>query len=211
MCLWTAYISGMRILLALLALAATTPNVAKLVLKPAQVGKSYVRVDRPDGVGVGTRTLDLCGRTGYPSEKLRTSRLQVDYLKRGGTIGLSNEVVTYKAGGAEQAMREVRRHSLHCPKTPIVTGQPGLPPLTVTITPVKDANLLKGYVAVRVRVTGKVKGKAVDDISYAVYQRFGNVLSGTYSFAQPTTPVEQQERFALRAAEQSAENLRHGR
>lgn len=200
----------MRILLALVALTATGPSVTKLVLKPVQVGKGYVRVDRPDGVGLATRTLDLCGRTGYPSEKLRTDRLQVDYLKRGGTIGLSNEVVTYKPGAAKQAMQEVRRHALHCPKTPIVTGQPGLPPLTVTITPVRDAKLLKGYVAVRVRVTGTVKGKAVDDISYAVYQRFGNVLAGTYSFATPATPVPLQERFALRAAEQSAQNLRRG-
>ena len=200
----------MRILLALLALTATAPNVAKLILKPAQVGKGYVRLERRDGVGVGTRTLDLCGRTGYPSEKLRTTRLQVDYLKRGGTIGLSNEVVTYRPGGAKQAMREVRHHALHCPKTPIVTGQPGLPKLRVTITPVNDAKLMKGCVAVRVRVTGTVKGKRVDDNSYAVYQRFGNVLSGTYSFATPNTQVRQQERFALHAAEQSAQNLRNG-
>ena len=142
----------MRILLALLTLTATAPNVAKLILKPAQVGKGYV-----------TRTLDLCGRTGYPSEKLRTTRLQVDYLKRGGTIGLSNEVVTYRPGGAKQAMREVRHHALHCPKTPIVTGQPGLPKLRVTITPVTDAKLMKGCVAVRVRVTGTVKRGAVGD------------------------------------------------
>ena len=159
----------MRILLALLALAAAAPNVGKLILKPAQVGKGYARFERRDGVGVTTPTLNLCRRTGYPSEKLRTARLQVDYLKRGVTIGLSNEVVAYKSGGAKQAMREVRRHALHCPKTPIVTGEPGLPPLTVTITPITDAKLLKGYLAVRVRVTGTVKGKRVDDLSYAVF------------------------------------------
>jgi hypothetical protein len=99
---------------------------------------------------------------------------------------------------------------LHCPKTPIATGEPGLPPLTFTITPVTDARLLKGYVAVRIRVRGTVKGKRLDQVSYAVYQRFGNVLSGTYSFATANTPVAQQQRFALHAAEQSAQNLRHG-
>jgi hypothetical protein len=200
----------MRILLALIALAATAPNVGKLILEPAQVGKGYARFERGDGVGLTAPTLNLCGRTGYPSEKLRTARLQVNYLKRGGTIGLSNEVVAYEPVGAKQAMRELRRHVLHCPKTPIATGEPGLPPLTFTITPVTDARLLKGYVAVRIRVRGTVKGKRLDQVSYAVYQRFGNVLSGTYSFATANTPVAQQQRFALHAAEQSAQNLRHG-
>src|ERR1700693_246739 len=134
----------MRILLALLALAATAPNVAKLILKPAQVGKGYARFERRDGVGVTTPTLNLCGRTGYPSEKLRTARLQVDYLKRGVTIGLSNEVVAYKWGGATLAWREGRRHALLCRRTRMVTGEPGWPPLTVTITPITDVKLLKG-------------------------------------------------------------------
>jgi hypothetical protein len=201
----------MRILLALLTVATATPSVTKLILKPAQVGPGYVQVARRDSVGVvNTVTLDLCGRTGYPSEQLRTARLQVDYLKRGATIGVSNEVVAYKPGGARQAMQEVRRHALNCPKTPVETGQPGLPPLNVTITPIKDPELLKGYLAVGVRVTGKIKGKSVDEVSFAVYQRFGNFLSGTYSFAGPTTSVAQQERFALQAAEQSAVNLRFG-
>lgn len=202
----------MRLLLALVALTASTPNVAQLVLKPAQVGKGYVLLQRKDGIGVhDTVTLDLCGRANYPSEKLRTTRLQVDYLKRGAVLGLSNEVVTYRPGGAKQAMAEVVRHALHCPKTPVVTGQAGLPPLTYTITPIKDSKLLKGYLAVRVEVTGKVKGKKVDDISFAVYQRLGNVLSGTYSFAAgPSTSPLLQQQFALRAAEQSAENLRRG-
>ena len=198
----------MRMLLALVALVATGPSVTKLILKPAQVGKGYVLLERRDGVGVvNTVTLDLCGNTAYPSEKLRTDRLQVNYLKRGSMLGLSNEVVTYKPGGAKQAMHEVLQHALHCPKTPSPTGQAGLPPLTFTMTLIKDGKLLKGYVAVRVRVAGIVKGKRVDETSYAVYQRLGNVLSGTYSFG-PNTRAQQ--RFALHAAEESAQNLRRG-
>jgi hypothetical protein len=96
---------------------------------------------------------------------------------------------------------------LHCPTKPIPTGQPGLPPLRFRITQVKDANLLKGYLALRIRVTGTVKGKRVDQTSYAVYQRLGDMLSGTYSFGANTAA---QRRFALRAAEQSALNLRRG-
>lgn len=198
----------MRILLALAAVVATGPNVTKLILTPAQVGKGYVLLERRDGVGVtNTVTLDLCGLSGYSSEKLRTTRLQVNYLKRGTTLGLSNEVVTYKPGGAVRAMREVLQHTLHCPKGPVATGQAGLPPLHFTATRIQDPKLLKGAIAVRVRVTGKIKGKPVDETSYAVYQRLGNVLSGTYSFGA-NTPTQQ--RFALQAAEQSAKNLLGG-
>jgi hypothetical protein len=202
------------------ALAALTlagpPDVSKLILAPTQVGTGYVLLHRADGSGVtNTVTLDLCGRKGYPSEKLRTHRLQVNYAAKSTPIGLSNEVVVYRPGGAAQALREVGTHADTCPNRPIVTGEAGLPPLRFTITRISDPRLLKGYVAVRIRVRGtvklKVKGKVqarkVDQTSYAVYQRFGNVLSGTYSYG-PNTAAQQ--RFALHAAEQSAGNLRRG-
>jgi hypothetical protein len=197
-----------HVLLALLAIVASPPNVTKLALAPAQVGSGYVLRPRPDGVGVNTNvTLDLCGRSGYPSEKLRVARLQLDYLKPGAKIGLSNEIVAYKHGGAAQAMREVIHHARTCPRTPINPG-PGLPPLRFTMTLLKGPKLLKGYLFVRVRVQGKVQGKEVDQISYAVYQRRGDVLSGTYSFGAPT---KAQETFALHAAQQSALNLLRGK
>jgi hypothetical protein len=207
----------MRIAVALAALAvAGTPDVNKLILAPSQVGTGYVLFHRADGVGVkNTVTLDLCGRKGYPSEALRVSRLQVNYAAPSNPLGLSNEVVAYRPGGAVQAMREVAHHADHCPNRPILTGEAGLPPLRFTITRISDARLLRGYVAVRIRVRGtvklKVKGKLqarkVDQTSYAVYQRLGNVLSGTYSYGPNTSA---QQRFALKAAEQSAQNLRRG-
>jgi hypothetical protein len=179
-----------------------------VILKPTQVGKGYVLYARQDGFGVKSApTLDLCGRKGYPSEKLRSDRLQVNYLKQSTPIGLSNEVVTYKSGGAKQAMHEVLQHALTCPRTPVVTGESGVGPLRFTITRLHDSKLLKGYVAVKVRAVGKLtNGKKVDQTSYAVYQRLGNVLSGVYSFG-PNTP--QQRAFALHAAEQSAQQLRN--
>ena len=196
-------------LLVLAAIVASPPNVTKLLLTAGQVGPGYVVLQRQDGLGVkNTVTMDLCGRTGYPSEKLRTARLQVNYLKRGTTLGLSNEVVAYRAGGAAQAMAEAVRHARSCPSTPIATGDPTLPPLRFKITRISGPRLLKGYLAVRVRVTGTVKGKHIDNTSYAVYQRLGNVLSGTYSFG-PNTKT--QLTFVLHAAQQSAANLRRGR
>jgi hypothetical protein len=114
----------------------------------------------------------------------------------------------YKRGGAVQAMREVAQHADHCPTHPIDSGEQGLPKLRYTITRIRDSKLLQGAIAVQVRVRGTVKGNQVDQISYAIYQRVGNVLSGVYSFEQgPNTPP--QRILALHAAEQSARNLLH--
>src|SRR5262245_15864417 len=153
--------------------ATSTIDLRTVILRPTQVGKGYQVYARNDGFGVKSApTLDLCGRKGYPSEKLRSDRLQVNYLKANTLLGLSNEVVTYKPGGAQQALREVLRHALTCPRTPVVTGEPGVGPLRFTITPLQDSKLLAGYVAVRVRAVGKLSnGKKVDQVSYAVYQR----------------------------------------
>jgi hypothetical protein len=199
----------MRMVLALAAAAvATAPNVTKLILLPSQVGTGYVLFKSTDGADLKkTATMNLCGSKGYPSEQLRKARLQVSYLKPKARLGLSNEVVLYRPGGAAQALREANRHAVSCPHHAIDSGEAGLPPLRFSITRLKDPRLLKGYVAVRVRVTGTVKGKHVDQTSYAVYQRLGDVLSGTYSVG-PNTRAQQ--RFALHAAEQSAKNLRRG-
>ena len=190
-----------------LVAATAAPNLPNVILKPAQVGKGYGVYARTDGFGVkAAPTLDLCGRTGYPSETKRVDRLQVNYLKAKQPIGLSNEVVRYKPGGAKQALSEVLRHARTCPRTPIETGEAGIGKLRFTITPLHDAKLLKGAVAVRVRAVGKLKnGKHVDQTSYAVYQVLGDVLSGVYSFG-PNTAAQQA--FALHAAEQSAKMLK---
>jgi hypothetical protein len=185
--------------------AATGLDLNKVILAPGQVGSAFQLLQRTDEHGLETRTLDLCGITNYPSESLRLTRMQVNYGAIGNDLSLSNEVVTYKAGGAAQAMRELAEHADHCPKTPVAPGVQGLPPLRFTVTRLVDIKLLPGYVAVRVRVTGTVGGKHVDQTSYAVYQRFGNVLSGVYSNGPATGD---QQSFCLHAAEQSAINLR---
>jgi hypothetical protein len=95
---------------------------------------------------------------------------------------------------------------MSCPSAPINTGEKGVGPLKFTITPIHDAKLLKGYVAVKVRAVGKLtNGTKVDQTSYAVYQALGDVLAGVYSFG-PNTPEQLQ--FELRAAEHSAAVLR---
>lgn len=190
-----------------LVAAAAAPNLDNLLLKPAQVGKGYGIYVRTDGFGVkAAPTLDLCGRKNYPSEAKRIGRLQVNYLKAKEPIGLSNEIVRYKPGGAKQALREVAQHARTCPSTAIETGEAGVGKLKFTITPLHDTKLLKGAVAVKVRAVGKLtNGKHVDQTSYAVYQVLGDVLSGVYSFG-PNTAA--QEAFALHAAEASAKVLK---
>lgn len=195
--------------LALVAVAlAAPPNLARIVLEPSAVGPGYVLVQRPDGHGTAQRTLDLCGTSDYPSESLRVGRLQVNYLKPGGTLALSNEVVTYRPGGAAEAMQEVARHAATCPHRPIAFE--GQPPLTYAITRISDPKLLPGAVALRIDVSGTVKGKKVRAIRFAVYQRLGNTLSGVYSYSAAGVPAAVQQRFVLHAAEASAKALRGG-
>jgi hypothetical protein len=191
----------------LVAATAAPVDLTKVLLTPAQVGKGYLAYQRQDTFGVkAAPTLDLCGRKGYPSEQKRVDRLQVNYLKVKESIGLSNEVVRYKSGGAKQALKEVLQHARTCPSTAIATGEPGVGKLRFTITPLRDTKLVKGAVAVKVRAVGKLtNGKKVDQTSYAVYQVVGDVLSGVYSFG-PNTGAQQA--FALHAAEQSAKVLK---
>jgi len=195
--------------LAVLAVAAAAqPNLAKVALRPAQVGPGYVVQQRPDGQGTAQRTLDLCGTKNYPSESQRVERLQINYLRQNAKLALSNEVVRYKSGGAAQAMREAAQHVVTCPKTPIAFE--GTPPLKYQLTRVHDSKLVKGYVAVRIHRTGTVSGKKIDDVLFVVYQRVGNVLSGVYSYAATGVAAAAQQTFCLHAAEQSAANLRSG-
>jgi hypothetical protein len=189
------------------AAAATPKQVARDVLTPGEVGKGYVLLIRKDTSGTATPTLNLCGLKGYPSEQLRTTRFQVDYAKKGSPLGLSNEVVAYKPGGTAQALREVRQHALHCPRGLVDSGQPGVPKLHFRFTVLHDSKLLKGSLVLRIRTTGTYKGKPVDDISYAVYQRYGDILSGVYSNG-PSSKAQLQ--FVLHAAEMSAKNLKRG-
>src|SRR5438067_6971203 len=144
-----ALLLGTVVLAAAAGAAAATPKLQQLILRGPQVGPGYELFQRSDGHGVKSQvTLNLCG-SDYPSESRRLSRLQTNYLHRGTTLGISNEVVTYRPGGAAQAMREVIQHALHCPHRLVDSGVNGLPKLLFVITRLTHAHLLKGYLAVR--------------------------------------------------------------
>lgn len=189
------------------AVAATpiSPSV-QVVLKPAQIGPGY-RLHPPFSDCVADCvTLDLCGFS-FPSEQLRTTRLQTVYTRSRTGMQLSNEVVTYRKGGAVQAMAELAYAITHCPKKAVRSTVRGVPPARYGLKVLKDSKLLPDTIALEIRMTGKV-GKHVERSTVvAVYQIDGDVLSGVYSAAPKRFTAAQQIRFALHAAEASAANL----
>ena len=188
------------------AASPTTPKLDRIALRATQVGPGYKLFTRADSrclEGKACATLDLCSSS-FPSEKLRTARLQVGYSRKGKT-SLSNEVVTYRPGGAKQALREVTQAALHCPKGPIaVAGAPVK--LRLKVERISDPHLLPGYLAVRVRFTGNLNGVTQIATAIGVYQFKGDVFSGVYT--DGTGTIAAQQRLALHAAEQSAANLK---
>jgi hypothetical protein len=172
--------------------AAATPVRLQVVLQSAQVGKGYKGAEIRDGSTLRQPTLNLCGTAGYPSEKLREARLQVEYRKGGSPFVVDNEVVTYRAGGAAEAVREARQHVLNCRIR------------AAHFTVLKDPKLLPGYLAVGEVDTGVIRGRQVVLVTCGVYQRLGNVLSAVYT-SGPPGPA--QATLCLHAAEQAAQNL----
>jgi hypothetical protein len=179
-------------------------NLNGLILRAAQVGAGYHLQQRPDGHGAtGYVTLDLCGFA-FPSESLRTDRLQVNYVHSGKAVQASNEVVTYRTGGARQALAEVTHAAMHCPRGPVGSNVKGVPPLTYRISEITDARLLPQHLALRIRYSGTIKGKHREDTVIAVYQIRRNVLSGFYAYEGT---IADRIRICLHAAEESAKNL----
>jgi hypothetical protein len=202
-----------RLVVALVVVVATagqataaTPSLRQIALAPAQVGPGYRLSVIPGGTQVkGQATLDLCAFS-FPSEQLRVARLQVAYDRPGKAIQLSNEVVRYRPGGAQQALREVAHAASFCPDRPVASNVPGIPPLTYRIATFSDRRLLPGALALRVHFSGTYKGKQISATAIVIYQVKGNVLSGVYTDGSGT--VAAQQALGLHAAVQSAKNLR---
>ena len=122
-------------------------------------------------------------------------------------IAISNEVVTYRSGGAVQAMREVIRRAATCPHRPVDTGEKSLPEADVPDHAVRGSAPAEGLPRRSRHRDRHDQGEADQQTSYAVYQRHGNVLSGIYSVGGANP---EQLQLVLHAAEQSARNLRRG-
>jgi hypothetical protein len=191
-----------------LAAPPSSALLSRVVLRPAQVGPGYRLQERSDSHCVqACVTLDLCGFT-FATEKLRTGRLQVNYARTGHAVQLSNEVVSYQPGGANESIRELDEAIDTCPRTPVGSKVQGLGPLTYRITRLKDQRLLVGYVAIRIHIDGAANGKHIVGTTVAVYQDHGNVLSGIYTELGPDSTGAAQVSAALHCAEAAARNLK---
>jgi hypothetical protein len=198
-------------------IAATVPSSARsadpgpvlrqVVLRPAQVGRGYVLKVFPRGGEVkGQVTLDLCGFR-FASESRRTGRLQVAYIRRGTNLAVSNEVVSYRLGGAALAMREVEAAVRACPPYEVPSTVRGVPPLRYQFTRLSTAGkgLLPGAIALRMTASGTVNGKKQTETSFGVYQMRSSILSGIYVYGGS---VEKRRAMAFAAAAASAANLK---
>jgi hypothetical protein len=195
------------------ALLAAAPALAgdaglrRLALKSTQVGAGYKRQTIPQGTQVKHQiTLDLCGHK-FATERLRTARLQV-YIRRNRHVPtVGNEVVRYRAGGAQKALAEAATVAAHCPKHAVKGPVAGVGPVRYRLKQLTVPGTLPGTLALRIRTFGRIAGKHVDHTSFAVYQVAGDVLSAVY-VAGGTMNARQALAFA--AAAQSAANLTAG-
>lgn len=174
--------------------------VVAVVVRADQLGANITRSTPPGGDTVnGEVTLDLCGAS-FPSEALRTARLQVVYSVNGAGFA-SNEVVSYSAGGTAQAMAEVRHAAATCPHHPVQSVVAGVPPLMYTVTSLPRLSAWPmGTLAYRLAATDGKRTK----VSVGIYMWRGRVFSGVYG---PATTDGQPTTLLLHLAAVAAANL----
>lgn len=201
-------VAGWRVLPAAAAVRDETSSakLSALILRAAQVGNGYRKQSFGEGDQVeGQVTLDLCGQE-FPSEQLRTARLQLGYVHPGeNAVWVSNEVVRYRPGGARQALDELIAAVRDCPRGSVIGQVQGVGPVTYRIKRIKGKDLLPEHLALQVHVRGLIDDEQVDFTMVLVYQIRGDVLSGVYAHDGTLTA---RRRIALHAAAQSARNLR---
>ena len=190
------------------ATSAATPAIddaavaGRLTVPPQQVGAGWTSQPVPSGDQVqGQVTLDLCGAH-FPSEAMRIARHQVVLIPPGAssssTVSLSNEVVIYRSGGAQQARSELMQAITSCPTGPVqgaVAGE-GMQTYKISNLP-KDARWLPGTIAIRAVITSS-SGQRVDTVG--IFQFRGDALSAVYG----TSNNGQATASELRAAAQAA-------
>jgi hypothetical protein len=188
--------------------AVAAPSTDAIVLKASQVGTGYRSEVAPGGRQVANQvTLDLCYFR-FPSESLRTARLQVLYEKAKSQPVISNEVVLYRSGGAAKALEELRYVLKHC--TPVLRTGPAAGeqvPVRWHLTPLTVPHVTSSYVAVALDGTATVKGKRVTQGGFAVYEFAGNAMSGVYGYENGASAAATLA-LTIHAAQASADNLR---
>ena len=170
--------------------ASSDPSAAalqSLVLRTADVGPNLTvqQIARGDQVA-GEVTLDLCNAS-FPSEALRTARLQVAAVDANGDAPVSTEAVLYaKPGGSAQAFTELRAAAAGCPAGP-TTGAAG-DTTTTHMNPAPDGSWPATPTVERLAfdfTSTDQRGQSQHFV--AVYLRRGRALEGVY-FSSPDGP-----------------------
>ncbi len=160
--------------------------LARIVVQQKDVTSDYQVSLIPNGDKIGgTTTLDLCNGT-FPSESLRTARLQVAEVDAGNNLVLSTEGVLYHdAQNTSQAFAELRSVTAQCPKQPVVSPV-GEATVTTTFLPQPDRNwgTTPGVQRLAYSLT-TVDTQGQKASSTAVYLRRGRALLGVY-FSDPS-------------------------
>jgi len=135
----------------------------------------------------GQTTLDVCNGT-FPSESLRTARLQVAAVDVQGSVALSTEAVLYPNPVATaQAFGELHAVATHCPSSPVVSPVGGRT-LTTRFNPAPDGAWPQVPTVERLAfdvVSTDQSGQSQHAV--AVYLRRGRALVGVY-FPAPDGP-----------------------
>jgi hypothetical protein len=170
--------------------AGTTPGPVNSALNSIVIRQSDVPTtvtvvtESGDDSVAGAPTLDLCNAT-FPSESLRTARLQPTAVDDQGSPLISTEAVLYSSPAATaQAFAELRSAAAKCPATP-VSSPVGDPTVATRFNAAPDASWPQTPTVERLAfdfVVTSASGQSQHFLS--VFLRRGQVLEGLY-FYQP--------------------------
>ncbi len=162
--------------------AAVLPD---LVVRQSDVDSTVTVAQIRNGTAVsGAATLDLCnGR--FPSESLRTARLQVAAYDDQGAVELSTEAVAYQnAAATTSAFAELTEVAARCPNSP-VTSPVGEPTVTTSFSADPGSSWPRSAGVDRQAYQFTTTDAAgTSSSAIAVYLKRGRILLGVY-FPRP--------------------------
>jgi hypothetical protein len=158
--------------------------LAGLIVSDGDVGPTLTVAGIAGGNGLTQPTLDLCNGT-FPSEALRSARLQVAAVDGQGETALSTEAVLYTSGaGTTAAFSELKAMAATCPAGP-VESPVGQPTVTTRFGPTPDGAWPQVPTVERLAFAFDTTSATGDTShSVAVYLRRGRALLGVY-FSHP--------------------------
>jgi len=147
-------------------------------------------------------TLDWCNFT-YTSEKLRMTRVQVEYTGN-DVLPAGNEFVRYQKGGTNRAWAEVQQAVQSCPPTSTIDGYVN----DLVQRAPSDNELVARQLILSYRVTDPT-GQLSLQWQAVVYQFDADYFSGIYVYGQSrTAALTEAEQLAAKSARYLAEASR---